>query len=420
MGLNARFPWAAGLASAGLADCDHYVVAELSAMAPLTQLVMATRLDVWKAYLSFHYIHAHASVLPGAIDDEDFAFFGHVLNGQPQQRERGKRAVSALDEALGEAVGQAYVERHFPASSKAAVQQLVENMRTAYGRRIDAVDWMSPATKVAAREKLRTFRPKIGYPDKWRDYAPYEVRAGDAFGNFVRSNAYEWNRQVARLNQPADRDEWGMTAFTVNAYYNPTWNEIVFPAAILQPPFFDPAADPAVIYGSIGAVIGHEMGHGFDDQGAKQDARGVLRDWWSAEDVARFHQRTEKLAAQYDAYQPLPGIHVNGHLTLGEDIGDLGGLQVAYEAYHISLNGQTAPDIGAISGDQRFFLAYGQSWKRKTRDEALRNLILSDPHAPPQYRINGVVRNHDAWYGAFNVQPGDGLYLAPVDRVLIW
>jgi putative endopeptidase len=418
--LNSRFPWQAGLDSAGVGGVATFVVAELDTMRPLSQLVLATPIDTWKAYLTFHYIHAMAPVLPSAIDNENFAFFGAILNGQPQQRERWKRAVSALDGSLGEAVGKLYVDRHFPASSKAQMQQLVENMRAAYGARIDQLDWMSGETKVVAHEKLRSFRPKIGYPDKWRDYSPYEVRNGDAFGNAQRSTAYEWNRQIQRITQPTDRDEWYITTFTVDAYYNPTWNEIVFPAAILQPPFFDPAADPAVIYGGIGAIIGHEMGHGFDDQGAKQDAHGVLRDWWSAEDVRRFGERTHKLADQYDTYSPLPGINVNGRLTLGEDIGDLGGLQVAREAYKLSLNGQPAPLIDGFTGDQRFYLGYGQIWKRKTRDEALRNLILSDPHAPPQYRVNGVVRNHDAWYDAFNVQPGDKLYLAPAERVTIW
>ncbi len=418
--LNSRFPWADGLSSAGVGELETFVVAELDTMAPLSQLVLATPIDTWKAYLTFHTIHANAPVLPAAIDDENFAFFGHTLNGQPQQRERWKRAISAIDTSLGEAAGKLYVDRYFPASSKAQMQELVENMRRAYGARIDQLAWMSAETKAAAHEKLRTFRPKIGYPDRWRDYSRYEVRAGDAFGNAQRSSAYEWNRQIERINRPTDRDEWGITTFTVDAYYNPTWNEIVFPAAILQPPYFDPAADPAVIYGGIGAIIGHEMGHGFDDQGARQDARGVLRDWWNAEDVRRFNALGDKLVAQYNTYSPLPGIHVNGRLTLGENIGDLGGLQVAREAYLISLNGQPAPVIEGFTGDQRFFLGYGQIWKRLTRDEALRNLILADPHSPPQYRVNGVVRNHDAWYAAFNVQPGDALYLAPADRVLIW
>jgi len=420
LALNSRFPWADGLTSAGVGNLETYVVAELSTMRPLSQLVLSTPIDTWKAYLTFHYIHSAAPVLPTAIDDENFAFFGHTLNGQPQQRDRWKRAIGAIDGSLGEAAGKLYVDRYFPASSKAQMQQLVENMRRAYGARIDQLSWMSSETKTAAHEKLRTFRPKIGYPDRWRDYSAYEVRANDAFGNAKRSAAYEWNRQIERINQPTDRDEWGITTFTVDAYYNPTWNEIVFPAAILQPPFFDPAADPAVIYGGIGAIIGHEMGHGFDDQGARQDARGVLRDWWNGEDVRRFNALGDKLVAQYNTYSPLAGLHVNGRLTLGENIGDLGGLQVAREAYIISLSGQPSPVIEGFTGDQRFYLGYGQIWKRLSRDEALRNLILSDPHSPPQYRVNGVVRNHDAWYAAFNVQPGDALYLAPADRVVIW
>ncbi|MFT3728763.1 MAG: M13 family metallopeptidase [Terricaulis sp.] len=418
--LNATFPWDAGLQSAGLGAQQSFVVAELDTMRPLSQLVLSTPIDTWKAYLSFHFVHANARVLPAAIDNENFAFFGKILNGQPEQRERWKRAVDELDGSLGEAVGKIYVERHFPPAWKTAIQELVENMRAAYGARIDQLTWMSPETKVAAHEKLRTFRPKVGYPDKWRDYSGYEVRAGDAFGNVQRASAAEWQRQIARINQPADRGEWFMTTFTVNAYYNPTWNEIVFPAAILQPPYFDPAADAAVIYGEIGATIGHEMGHGFDDQGAKQDAQGVLRDWWNAEDVRRFSALGDKLVKQFNAFEPLPGIHINGRLTLGENIGDLGGLQVAYEAYKLSLKGQPAPVIDGMTADQRFFIGYGQSWMTKQRDEQLRNQLLSNEHAPAKYRVNGVVRNLDNWYSAFNVQPGDPLYLAPADRVLIW
>ncbi|MEZ5996719.1 MAG: M13 family metallopeptidase [Hyphomonadaceae bacterium] len=418
--LNSRFPWAEGLSRAGLTDLGEYVVAELDTMRPLSQLVLSTPVAQWRDYLTFQYIAAHAQVLPANVDAENFAFFGTALNGQPEQRQRWKRAIEGLDNALGEAVGQAYVARHFPESSKSQMLELVENMRRAYGERINTLTWMSEETKAAAREKLATFRPKIGYPDRWRDYSAYEVRAGDAFGNLQRSAAYEWRRQIGRLDQPTDRDEWYMSTFTVNAYYNPSWNEIVFPAAILQPPYFDPAADAAVIYGGIGSVIGHEMGHGFDDQGAKSDAHGVLRDWWSADDVTRFSALVDELAAQYDTFSPFPGIHVNGRLTLGENIGDLGGLEVAYQAYKISLNGQEAPVLDGITGDQRFFLGYGQGWKRLTRDAALRNQILSNPHSPAQYRVNGVVRNHDAWYAAFDVQPGDALYLAPEDRVHIW
>jgi putative endopeptidase len=418
--ISPSFPWDAGIQSAGLGAASSFIVSELSAMAPLARVTMAAPIDTLKAYLTFHYIANNSSVLPTPIDDEHFAFFGKILNGQPQQRDRWKRALRALDRALGEAVGPLYVARHFPASSKAAAQALVENMRSAFGARIDAITWMSADTKARAHEKLRTFRPKIGYPDKWRDYAPYEVRAGDAFGNNTRSAVYEWNRQVARLNQKTDRDEWGMTPPTINAYYNPTWNEIVFPAAILQPPFFDPNADAAVNYGGIGGVIGHEMGHGFDDQGARQDAQGILRDWWGPQDVARFKVLGDRLAAQYSAFSPLPGLHVNGRLTLGENIGDNGGLQVAHEAYHISLNGATPPTLEGTTGEQRFFLSWGQVWREAQREEATRNQILSDPHSPAQYRINGVVHNLDAWYDAFNVQPGEALYLTLAQRVQIW
>jgi predicted metalloendopeptidase len=300
------------------------------------------------------------------------------------------------------------------------VEEVVESMRDAFDARIDQLPWMSAETKIAAREKLRTFQPKIGYPERWRDYSALDIRAGDAFGNLQRSIEYEWRRQIDRLDHPVDRSEWFLAAFTVDAYYNPDWNQLEFPAAILQPPFFDPAADPAVIYGGIGAVIGHEMGHGLDDQGARRDARGMLRDWWSEGDVQRFNALGDRLVAQYSSYSPLPGICVNGRLTLGENIGDLGGLQIAYEAYQRSLSGRPAPVIDGITGDQRFFLAFGQIWKRVWREQSLRNLVLSDTHAPPKYRVNGVVRNLDAWHAAFDVQPGDALYLAPSDRILIW
>ncbi|MGE0044376.1 MAG: M13 family metallopeptidase [Hyphomonadaceae bacterium] len=421
LALAPQFPWEAYFQSSGLGpQVRDFVVQELSAIRPLCDLVMATPVETWRAYLTYHYLHNNAPVLPTPIDDENFAFYGRTLNGQPQQRDRWKRAVQSIDGALGEAVGEIYVARHFPPASRAQMQQLVENLRTAYGRRIDQITWMSPETKVVAREKLATFRPKIGYPDRWRDYSAYEVRADDAFGNSKRAAVYAWNYDLARVNQRTDRDEWGMTPQTVNAYYNPVFNEIVFPAAILQPPFFDPNADPAVNYGGIGGVIGHEMGHGFDDQGARSDAQGVLRDWWNEEDVRRFTALGDRLVAQYDQYEPLPGIRVNGRLTLGENIGDCGGLQVAHEAYMISLNGETPPVLEGVTGAQRFFLGWGQVWKQLIREARLRNQVLSDPHAPAQYRINGVVRNLDAWYAAFDVQPADALYLAPADRVQIW
>jgi putative endopeptidase len=312
------------------------------------------------------------------------------------------------------------VQRHFPPAAKAQMQDLVENLRTAYGERIDQLTWMTPETKVKAREKLATFRPKIGYPDRWRDYSDLEVHSGDAFGNMKRRMKFDIDYDLARLPRPTDKDEWFMTPQTVNAYYNPVFNEIVFPAAILQPPFFDPNADAAVNYGAICAVIGHEMGHGFDDQGAKSDAYGVLRDWWSEADVAAFEELTQGLVAQYNAFEPLPDIHVNGQLTLGENIGDNGGLQVAYYAYKLALAGEDAPVLEGTSGDQRFFLGFAQVWRQLIRDQRLRNQVLSDPHSPAEYRCNGTVRNMNVWYEAFNVQPGDALYLPPDERVEIW
>ena len=418
--LAPRFPWDAAFEASGLGGVQEIVISELSAMGPLAQLFMATPVSTWKSYLSYHLLRANAAVLPKNLDDEVFDFYGRTLNGQPQQRERWKRAVQAVNGSLGEAVGQIYVQRHFPPEAKAQMLELVENLRTAYGQRIDASTWMSAETKVVAREKLATFRPKIGYPDRWRDYSALEVRGGDAYGNAKRFQVFDWNFDLARLARPTDKDEWFMTPQTVNAYYNPVFNEIVFPAAILQPPFFDPNADPAVNYGAIGGVIGHEMGHGFDDRGAKSDARGVLRDWWNADDVARFTAVTDRLVAQYDAFSPLEGINVNGRLTLGENIGDNGGLQVSYLAYTLSRNGAAAPVLDDMTGDQRFFLGWAQAWRQNIRDAALRNQILSDPHSPALYRCNGTVRNMDTWYAAFNVQPGDALYLAPADRVTIW
>jgi len=418
--LAPRFPWDAAFEASGMADVREVVIAELSAMGPLAELFMATPVSTIKSYLTYHLVRNNASVLPSNIDAEIFDFHGKTLSGQPQQRERWKRAVSAVNGSLGEAVGQIYVQRHFPPAAKAQMLELVENMRTAYGQRIDQLSWMSAETKVAAREKLATFRPKIGYPDRWRDYSALEVRAGDAFGNAKRSQIFDWNESIDRLGRPTDKDEWFMTPQTVNAYYNPVFNEIVFPAAILQPPFFDPNADPAVNYGAIGGVIGHEMGHGFDDQGAKSDAQGVLRDWWNAEDVRRFEEVTGRLADQYAQFEPLPGLPLNGRLTLGENIGDNGGLQVAYHAYTISRGGREAEVIDGVTGDQRFFLGWAQVWRSLMREEAMRNQVLNGPHSPGIYRANGPVRNMDAWYAAFDVTAEDDLYLPPDQRVTIW
>jgi putative endopeptidase len=419
--LAPRFPWDAYFDGAELSSVQQVNVHELSAMAPLAQTVLSTPVDTWRSYLTYQYLVNTAAVLPQAIDDENFAFYNRTLNGQPQQRDRWRRGVTALNGALGKAVGQLYVQRHFPAAAKQQMLDLVQNMQRAYGERIDALTWMSPETKVVARQKLATFLPKIGYPDNWRDYSDFDVRANDAFGNRQRNALYNWRYDVARLSRPTDKTEWlYMDPQDINAYYNPVFNEIVFPAAILQPPFFDPNADPAVNYGAIGGVIGHEMGHGFDDQGAKSDQNGVLRDWWNAQDVARFGALTGSLASQYAAFEALPGLHLNGQNTLGENIGDNGGLQVAYYAYHLSLNGAEAPTLDGTSGDQRFFMSWAQAWRTKMRDEFLRTLVTSDEHSPPYYRVNGTVRNMDAWYAAFNVQPGAALYLPEDQRVEIW
>jgi putative endopeptidase len=415
-----NFPWDARLDAAGLQGADAIVVAELSAMRPLAELCLATPVSTWKDYITWHYVRGWANVLPRAIDDANFAFYGRTLNGQPQQRERWKRAIASINNVLGEAVGQIYVQRHFPPEAKTQALELVENMRRAYGERIRAVAWMSEETKIAALEKLATFRPKIGYPDVWKDYSRYEVRAGDAFGNSVRYAQWNWQHDVERLGKPSDREEWFMAPHAINAYYNPPFNEIVFPAGYLQPPLFDPYADAAVNYGGVGGVIGHEMGHGFDDQGAKSDARGVLRDWWRADDVERFSALTSRLVDQFNEFQPLPGLNVNGRLTLGENIGDCGGLQVALHAYRISLNGQEPLVLEGTTGWQRFFMARAQHRKELRRDQSLRNQVLTDPHSPSRYRVNGPARNVDAWYEAFNVQPGDALYLPPEQRVTIW
>jgi putative endopeptidase len=413
-------PWAALLAGAGLAEQPRFVVRESDAVQALSALFAKVPLQRWQVYLRYHYLAGNADVLPQAFDDEVFDFYGRLLHGLQEQQARWKRAVDAVDVGLGEAAGELYVQRYFPASSKRQMLALVENLRASYRERIARLPWMTPATRKVALEKLAAFHPKIGYPDKWRDYAALEVRAGDAFGNVARAAAFDWQRQLKRLGGPTDRGEWGMTPQTINAYYNSTFNEVVFPAAILQPPFFDPHADAAVNYGGIGGVIGHEMGHGFDDQGSKSDARGVLHTWWQPEDTTAFHQRVDALAAQYDSYTVLPGLNINGRLTLGENIGDLGGVGVANAAYHRSLHGARAPVLARLSGDQRFFLSWAQVWRTKQRDEDLRSQVTSNPHSPAKYRVNGVVRNVDAWYRAFNVQPGDKLYLPPAERVHIW
>ncbi|HEY4213270.1 MAG TPA: M13 family metallopeptidase [Steroidobacteraceae bacterium] len=412
--------WRPYLRAAGLDSQQQFVVRELDAIESLAKLFREIPVERWRPYFAYHYLVAVADVLPKAFDDEKFDFYGRALSGQREMQERWKRAIAALNSNLGEALGQLYVEKYFPPASKRQVQDLVEILRTAYGDRIRHLRWMSNDTKQVALEKLAAFRPKIGYPDRWRDYSKLTIRAGDAFGNLTRAGDFEWWREQARLGKPTDRGEWTMTPQTVNAYYNPTFNEVVFPAAILQPPFFDPGADAAVNYGAIGVVIGHEMGHGFDDQGSKSDARGVLRTWWQPQDDAAFRKLVDRLADQYSGYEVLPGLRINGRLTLGENIGDVGGMSVAYDAYHRSLRGATPPVIDGLTGEQRFFLSEAQIWQNLDREERLRIQVMSNPHSPSKFRVNGVVRNVDAWYTAFDVKPGDKLYLPPEERVHIW
>jgi putative endopeptidase len=342
------------------------------------------------------------------------------MRGQPQQKERWKRGVDAIDNAIGESVGRVYVAEYFPPESKVKMQQLVADLRTALSRRIDALEWMTEETKTRAHEKLASFTPKIGYPDTWKDYSALTIKRDDPIGNARRASQWWWDYQVARIDKPVDRGEWGMTPQEINAYYNPLNNEIVFPAAILQPPFFDPNADAAVNYGAIGAVIGHEIGHGFDDQGRKFGPDGSLSDWWTTQDVQAFDRRKDKLIKEFSGFEALPGLNVNGANTIGENIGDLGGLNMAHEAYLISLKGQPAPLIDGLTGDQRFYLAYAQVWRQKYRDGSLRELVMSDVHSPARFRVNGPLPNIDAWYAAFDVKPGDKMYIAPEDRVRIW
>jgi putative endopeptidase len=413
------FDWNAYLAGAGLGDQNEFIVSQPSAFAGMARVFAGTPLTTLKDWAILHTAKDAAPFLPKAFVDENFAFNGTVLSGTPQIQERWKRGVNAVNGAMGEAVGKLYVAEYFPPESKAKADELVKNVIKAMDTRLANLEWMTPETKVKARAKLASFTPKIGYPDKWRDYSALEVVRGDAYGNAERANAFEYKRNLDKLGKPVDRAEWFMTPMTVNAYANPTMNEIVFPAAILQPPFFDPNADPAVNYGGIGGVIGHEISHHFDDQGRKYDPQGRLTDWWTEEDVKRFQVYADQLVAQYSAYEPLPGMKINGALSLGENIADLAGTRVAYDAYKLSLNGKEAPVLDGMTGDQRFFLGWAQVWRTKYRDEALRQQLVTGPHSPGHFRTN-VVRNHEGWYDAFNVQPGDKLYLPPEQRVKIW
>ncbi len=420
------FPWADFFAAEGLSANDasgqprHVIVRENTAIAPMAKLFAATPVSVWRDWLTLHYLHAMSAYLPKRFDDTDFAFYGKVLNGQDQQLDRPTRGVHLLDRRLGHPLGKLYVAKYFPPAAKAKAEELVANLLKAYDADIRTIDWMTDATKQKALEKLHAFTPHIGYPDTWRDYSGLVIKRNDLIGDIERSDQFEWEYRLNRIDQPVDRNEWYMTPPTINAYYTPVFNSIFFPAAILQPPFFDPNADDAVNYGGIGAVIGHEISHGFDDQGSKYDGSGMLRSWWTDEDRKNFEDRTAALGAQYDSYEALPGLFVNGKLTMGENIGDLSGLSIALKAYHLSLNGKPAPVLGGFTGDQRFFLSYGQIWRDKTRDGALRAQVLSNPHSPAHFRVDGATRNIDAWYDAFNVQPGDKYYLPPDKRVHLW
>jgi putative endopeptidase len=413
------FDWAAWLQAGGV-NVQNVVVRQPSYLPALDSLLAATDLGTIKAYAAVRLLDSTAPYLSSDFVNAHFNFRSRALSGLQENRPRWKRGISVVEGTLGEMVGKMYVERHFRPEQKARMEQLVQNLITAYRQGIDNLEWMTPATRAQAQEKLSKFTVKIGYPEKWRDYSAIEIRPGDLVGNLRRAGQFEYARMIGRLGKPVDRTEWGMTPQTVNAYYNSVNNEIVFPAAILRPPFFNFEADDAVNYGAIGAVIGHEISHGFDDQGRKSDGDGNLRDWWSAEDAAAFEQRANALVAQYGAFAPLEGATVNGRLTLGENIGDLSGLAVAYRAYKLSLNGREAPVIDGFTGDQRFFLGWAQVWRSKARDEALRQQLLTDPHSPGMYRTNGVLVNMREFYEAFGVKEGDKMYRPEAQRVKIW
>ena len=414
------FDWAAFLAGAQVSEVDTLVLMENTAIPGIAQVFADTPIETLKAWQAFNVVDQASPYLSKAFVDARFDFRGKTLRGQPENRPRWNRGVALVDGQLGEVLAQEYVRLHFPASSKAQMEALVGNIRDAMTERLKHVDWMSEPTREQALYKMSKFGVKIGYPDKWRSYDGLELKPDDLYGNVERSSAFEWAYKRGKIGKPVDPLEWGMTPQTVNAYYNPPRNEIVFPAAILQAPFFDPNADPAVNYGGIGAVIGHEITHGFDDQGRKSDGDGVLRDWWTPEDAARFEERAKVLGAIYDKLEPIPGVHVNGDLTMGENIADLGGLLLALDAYHKSLNGQPAPVIDGLTGDQRVFLGWAQVWREKSREAALKEQLTTDPHSPGPVRAATSLRNIDAWYAAFGVSPDQKEYIAPDARARIW
>jgi putative endopeptidase len=411
--------WTEYFRGAGIDQVDSFIVWQPEAFTGESALMASTPLDTWKDWLAFHLIEAYAGVLPKALADERFAFFGKVLSGTTQQRPRWQRGVFMVDGLLGDAVGQVYAQRYFSPEAKAQAQAMVANLIAAFRKRIEALSWMDPATKSEAQAKLSTLYVGIGYPETWHDYSSFEVKADDIFGNLWRGRLSDYRREVARLAKPVDRKEWSMTPQTVNAVNLPLQNALNFPAAILQPPFFDPLAPAAANYGAIGTVIGHEISHTFDTEGSAFDSKGRVRNWWTPTDLKHFEAATAQLAAQYDTYKPFPDMSVNGKQTLSENIADVAGISAAYDGYRASLSGKTASAQDGLSGDQQFFIAFGQNWGSKTRDAALRQQVMTDPHAPGEYRA-ATVRNIDAWYSAFNVQPGEKLHLAPPDRVRIW
>ncbi|NNG24236.1 M13 family metallopeptidase [Telluria aromaticivorans] len=415
------YDWNAALAAAGAGNkVDTIIVNQPSYFTGLNEVLAKTELSTLKSYFEWQLLREFSPVLSKAFVAQSFSFYGTALSGVSEQAPLWKRGVGTVESSLGEALGKLYVKEHFPAERKARMEELVKNLIIAYGQSIDNLEWMSPDTKKEARAKLAKFTPKIGYPDKWRDYSKLSIKRDDLVGNAMRTATFRYNYQLNKLGKPVDRTEWGMTPQTVNAYYRSTTNEIVFPAAILQPPFFDMRADDAVNYGGIGAVIGHEIGHGFDDKGSQSDGDGNLRDWWSEADRVAFKARTDKLVKQFNGFSPLPGYNVNGELTLGENIGDNAGLSIAYKAYKISLNGKPAPVLDGLTGDQRFFMGFGQVWRSKMREAQQINQVKTDPHSPGQFRANGTVMNMPEFYEAFGVKPGDKMYLAPQDRVIIW
>jgi endothelin-converting enzyme/putative endopeptidase len=411
--------WTEFFRAAGLGKQTSFIVWQPSAFTGESALVASVPLDTWKDWLAFHLIEQYAGVLPKALADERFAFFGQTLSGTPQQRPRWQRGVRVVNGLIGDEVGQIYAQRYFSPEAKARAQAMVANIIDSFRKRIDALTWMAPTTKAEAEAKLNMLYVGVGYPETWHDYSALEIKADDIFGNLWRGSLFEYHHDLARIGGAVDRKEWSMTPQTVNAVNLPLQIALNFPAAILQPPFFDPEASDAANYGAIGSVIGHEISHTFDTEGSTFDSTGALRNWWTPEDLALFGAATKKLAVQYDTYKPFPDISVNGQQTLAENIADVAGISAAYDGYHASLDGNRAPEQGGFTGDQQFFIAFAQNWASKTREATLRQQVLTDPHAPAEFR-SATVRNIDAWYSAFDIEPGRKLYLAPAERVRIW